>query len=73
MQVLADYIGAGGAFHTGVVIHYRDTEPKEWAFGGCDEGTGVFCTEPMALDGNPFMYKKTIEMGQSIWYQCDFL
>ena len=29
-KVLADYIGAGGAFHSGVVIHYRDSEPKEW-------------------------------------------
>lgn len=29
-KVLADYIGAGGAFHSGVVIHYLHSEPKEW-------------------------------------------
>ncbi len=62
--------------------------PLEWAFGGCDSGTGVFCTEPLALDGvckcvfvwccvsvcvgiciyigNPFVFKKSIEMGQSV-------
>ena len=50
-KVLADYIGAGGAFHAAVVVHYRSGAPLEWAFGGCDSGTGVFCTEPLALDG----------------------
>ena len=65
-KLLADYIGAGGAFHSGVVIHYRDSEPREWAFGGCESGTGVFCTGPKELDGNPFLYKTTIEMGLSI-------
>ena len=66
-KVLADYIGAGGAFHCGVVVHYLSDDAKEWAFGGCDYGTGVFCTDPLALgDGNPFVFKKTIEMGNSV-------
>ena len=64
--MLADYIGAGGAFHSAVVVHYRRGAPLEWAFGGCDSGTGVFCTEPLALDGNPYVFKRTLEMGQSI-------
>ena len=39
------------------------------AFGGCDEEgcTGVFCTEPNELGfGNPYLFKKTIEMGRSV-------
>jgi hypothetical protein len=64
-KVLREYVGAG-AFHTGVVIHYKYCEPKEWAFGGCDDGTGVFCTEPRALDGSPFVFKQTLDMGRSV-------
>jgi len=63
--VLREYAGAG-AFHTGVVIHYSGSEPKEWAFGGCDQGTGVFCTEPRALDGSPFVFKQTLDMGRGV-------
>jgi len=47
-KVLADWVGAGGAFHSGVVIHHED-KPREWAFGGCSEGSGVFCTAPLAV------------------------
>lgn len=64
-KVLSEYVGAG-AFHTGVVIHYKYSEPREWAFGGCEDGTGVFCTEPRALDGSPFVFKQTLDMGRSI-------
>merc|ERR1711934_1341124 len=60
-KVLKDWLGAGGAFHSAIVVY-----GQEWAFGGCEEGTGVFCTPPKAVDQNPFAFKETIEMGETL-------
>jgi len=63
-RVLNDYMGAGGAFHAGVVIQHPD-QTREWAFGGCEEGTGVFCAEPliMADEEGPYTFNRRVEMG----------
>jgi hypothetical protein len=63
-KVLADWIGAGGAFHSAVVIYHGDF-PREWAYGGTDQGTGVFSTPPLAMDGNPYKFRETIHMGET--------
>ena len=62
-KVLSDWIGAGGAFHSGVVLHHPEGA-REWAYGGCESGTGVFNTMPQS-EHLPFKYKQTISMGQT--------
>lgn len=52
-----------GAYHGGVVVYLKDIGPKEFSFGGCDEGSGIFTVEPK--QATQFKYEKTIEMGHT--------
>lgn len=47
-----------GAFHGAVEIH-----GKEWSFGECEEGTGVFGCEPTKCEMH--VYREAIEMGST--------
>ena len=46
----------GGVFHSGVELFGR-----EWSFGFCEEGSGVFCCAPRSVDVH--VYRETVRMG----------
>lgn len=50
--------GFGGVFHGGIAI-----DGKEYAFGYCERGTGVYATRPKA---NPlYTYRESVDLGQT--------
>lgn len=53
---LQDFLGAGGVFHGAVEVYGR-----EWSFGGCPEGSGVFQVKPRSCCMH--RYRESIYMG----------
>jgi len=47
-----------GAFHGGVEVY-----GKEWSFGGCDSGTGVFDCPPKGCDVHK--YRESVDLGST--------
>jgi len=55
-KVTQDWLGQGGIFHGAVEIFGR-----EWSFGGCDEGSGVFQCPPRSCTMH--RYRESVFMG----------
>jgi hypothetical protein len=50
--------GLGGVFHGGIAV-----DGKEYAFGYCERGTGVYATRPRA---NPlYTYRESVDLGET--------
>lgn len=55
-KVMRGGIGLGGIFHGAVEVY-----GKEWSFGYCENGTGVFCCPPKA---NPmYTFRESVPLG----------
>ena len=58
--VMQGWFGAGGVFHSGVIVYER-----EWAFGGgsaANDSTGIFWTKP---ENVPLKLNTQINMGKT--------